>query len=335
MPPGSVTGDESNAPRAAPASVDYRRWPIEVLGCLRHHLPESLLEVILGAQEGTGDKMHPGAWYLTRARPRLIDALCRRCEMFLGTPDAEKVRVCLKRRSESSFGETRGGTVSRTAATSASRGREARARSTQSGTKGRLPATPASWGREVRARPTQSGTKGRLSATRGSSRGPAEGAGRGLGSTWRRASWDGARDGARGGALRGEALQELLADVRISCEQDIQSARTAALAAAQRAGASVTSRTRAATVVSELARNIVRYAGTGSVRLRVSARGLRIEAEDEGPGIAHLDEILSGRYRSKTGMGLGLIGTRRLAEEFHVETGEGRGTRVTAVLSLR
>jgi serine/threonine-protein kinase RsbT len=86
------------------------------------------------------------------------------------------------------------------------------------------------------------------------------------------------------------------------------------------------------TAVSELARNIARYVGDGRVRVCVDAEGERLVviAEDRGPGIPNLDEILAGRYRSRTGLGRGLIGVKKLADEFDIQTG-GDGTRVEVV----
>lgn len=76
------------------------------------------------------------------------------------------------------------------------------------------------------------------------------------------------------------------------------------------------------TSVSELARNIARYAHTGRVRFRVdtSAEMIVVIAEDTGPGISNLDEILAGEYRSRTGLGRGLLGSRDLADSFDIQT---------------
>lgn len=76
------------------------------------------------------------------------------------------------------------------------------------------------------------------------------------------------------------------------------------------------------TAVSELARNIARYAGSGRIRFRVDTNTefIVISAEDEGPGISNLDEILSGNYRSRTGLGRGLLGSRDLADHFDIRT---------------
>jgi serine/threonine-protein kinase RsbT len=76
------------------------------------------------------------------------------------------------------------------------------------------------------------------------------------------------------------------------------------------------------TAVSELARNIARYAGAGRMRFRVDTGSeyIIVTAEDEGPGISNLDEILSGNYRSRTGLGRGLLGSRELADHFDIHT---------------
>jgi serine/threonine-protein kinase RsbT len=77
------------------------------------------------------------------------------------------------------------------------------------------------------------------------------------------------------------------------------------------------------TAVSELARNIARYVGDGKVRFRIDTESQRliIVAEDKGPGISNLDDVMTGNYRSKTGLGRGLMGVRNLADEFDIDTG--------------
>lgn len=83
------------------------------------------------------------------------------------------------------------------------------------------------------------------------------------------------------------------------------------------------------TAVSEVARNIARYSQGGEVRFRVDTENERIViiAEDRGPGISNLEEILSGNYRSRTGLGRGLLGSRDLADSFDIETSPD-GTRI-------
>ena len=110
-------------------------------------------------------------------------------------------------------------------------------------------------------------------------------------------------------------------------------ARTGAKQLADMLGFSVPDAVKVATVVSELARNIVVYARTGSLELEVVATpraGIRITAIDQGPGIADVDLVLSGKYKSRTGMGLGLAGSKRLVDQLLVESAPGRGTKVVA-----
>ena len=124
--------------------------------------------------------------------------------------------------------------------------------------------------------------------------------------------------------------------VRILVEDDIARARSEARVLAVMLGFTLVGQTRLMTAVSELSRNIVQYAGEGVVELNPSTMppGLEIVARDHGPGIAKLQHILSGNYRSKLGMGLGLLGVKRLSERFDVQTEVGRGTKVTALLKV-
>ncbi len=126
-----------------------------------------------------------------------------------------------------------------------------------------------------------------------------------------------------------------LLTLAIQHEQDVVLARRRARQVAEALGFDGQSQTRIATVVSELVRNAFRYAGGGRLRFTVERDGgaadtqvLRIRVSDTGPGIPHLEQVLAGEFRSTTGMGMGLIGTRRLADEFHVETAAGHGTTV-------
>ena len=93
-----------------------------------------------------------------------------------------------------------------------------------------------------------------------------------------------------------------------------------------------------ATSVSEIARNAIRYAGGGHVEFGIEDvagdRHFAVRVVDTGAGIPNLDEILEGRYVSDTGMGLGLVGARRLMDSLHVLTEPGRGTTVTLTKAL-
>ncbi|HEX2643357.1 MAG TPA: ATP-binding protein [Thermoanaerobaculia bacterium] len=123
----------------------------------------------------------------------------------------------------------------------------------------------------------------------------------------------------------------------IELEKDIATARLEAWSEAVRIGLSKFSSVKVATAVSELARNIIFYAGKGTVELRSikDERGasLQIVASDQGPGIepSRLDEIWSGTYKSQRGMGKGLAAVKKLVDEFQLDTGPGRGTTVTCL----
>lgn len=123
-----------------------------------------------------------------------------------------------------------------------------------------------------------------------------------------------------------------LLSVRILREHDIVAARRRARQIAETLGFDATEQTRIATTVSELARNAFQYGRGGSVEYVVEGslapQLLIVRVTDDGPGIQNLDDVLSGRYRSRTGMGLGVLGARRLMDAFDVQTGP-TGTTVT------
>lgn len=119
-------------------------------------------------------------------------------------------------------------------------------------------------------------------------------------------------------------------------EGDVVIARQRAKQIAALLGLDTQNQTRVATAVSEIARNAFNYAGSGVVKYFVDnqARTLTIQVADEGPGIADLDAVLAGLYRSTTGMGLGILGARRLMDGFTIESGPGQGTVVTLTKAL-
>ena len=86
------------------------------------------------------------------------------------------------------------------------------------------------------------------------------------------------------------------------------------------------------TAASELSRNVWVHAGRGIARIRVLRNrnrvGLEIEFVDHGPGIADLNRALAGGFSTSKSLGLGLSGTKRLVDEFDIDTGLGRGTKV-------
>jgi serine/threonine-protein kinase RsbT len=123
--------------------------------------------------------------------------------------------------------------------------------------------------------------------------------------------------------------------VEVREEMDIGRVRAEARRICSGCGTSSFVMQRVATIVSELARNMVLYAGGGSLEISVAPDSMRIivTSKDAGPGIRNLDEVMSGEYKSKTGMGRGLLGTKRLADEFEIDTGP-TGTTVIVQVKL-
>jgi signal transduction histidine kinase len=129
-----------------------------------------------------------------------------------------------------------------------------------------------------------------------------------------------------------------LARVEIRYEQDVVHARQRARLIAEQLGFGRQDQTRISTCVSEIARNAHQYGQGGEVEFMLEATAhpprLTIAVRDHGPGIADLDTILEGRYTSRTGLGRGIVGSRRLLEYFHIDTRLGQGTTVTLGKSL-
>jgi signal transduction histidine kinase/CheY-like chemotaxis protein len=124
-------------------------------------------------------------------------------------------------------------------------------------------------------------------------------------------------------------LNILTIDIRY--EHDVVRARQKARTISAALKFDVQDQTRIATAVSECVRNVFQYVGSGRVEFRIDEtleRLLVIAIRDKGRGIANLSEILSGKYVSQTGMGVGMIGAKRLMDYFHVETAPGQGTTV-------
>ncbi len=120
--------------------------------------------------------------------------------------------------------------------------------------------------------------------------------------------------------------------VPISADPDIVAARSAARELAVRAGFTGADLTMLATAVSEVARNIVRFASNGEVTVELLERprpGIRVVARDTGPGIADVDRALQDGYSTYQGLGLGLPGARRLMDEFNIVSETGHGTTVS------
>ena len=118
--------------------------------------------------------------------------------------------------------------------------------------------------------------------------------------------------------------------VALRQEQDVVGARQRARQISGLLGFEGQDQVRIATAVSEIARNAFRYARGGEVEFAIdgdrSPQMLTVEVSDSGPGITDLDAILAGRYRSATGMGLGIVGARRLMDQCTIRTTSGGTT---------
>lgn len=118
----------------------------------------------------------------------------------------------------------------------------------------------------------------------------------------------------------------------VHSETDVVAVRQRAKQIAHLCGFGKQDQVRIATSVSELARNVINYAGGGKIYFSVEGdtapQILTVVIDDKGPGIPNLEQILAGDYVSPTGMGMGIIGARRLADRFDVKTG-ATGTQIT------
>jgi len=118
--------------------------------------------------------------------------------------------------------------------------------------------------------------------------------------------------------------------VQITSESDIVAARQEGRALGSTLGFSSSELTVIATAISEIARNIVKYARDGQITFSlvgsVPRRGLMIVAEDNGPGIADISLALQDGYSTSKSLGVGLPGAKRLMDEFEIDTELGKGT---------
>jgi serine/threonine-protein kinase RsbT len=119
----------------------------------------------------------------------------------------------------------------------------------------------------------------------------------------------------------------------IACEDDIVIVRRRARALAGERGFDAFAMAAVSTAASELARNTLTHGKGGFATIEVvlngQRAGVRMRFDDEGPGIAQLDRALAGGYSTANSLGLGLSGSRRLVDEFDIQSRPGNGTTVT------
>ena len=122
---------------------------------------------------------------------------------------------------------------------------------------------------------------------------------------------------------------------RIAESEDIVHVRQVVRTMMLRMGFSLVDQTKTVTATSELARNTVIYGGGGSMLMeRVQNDrygGIRLTFEDNGPGIADIEQAMKDGFTTGGGMGLGLGGAKRLSDEFEIESAPGKGTRIRLV----
>ncbi|MBY0122096.1 anti-sigma regulatory factor [Bacillus sp. S/N-304-OC-R1] len=117
----------------------------------------------------------------------------------------------------------------------------------------------------------------------------------------------------------------------IECEDDVYRASSIGKKVANEFGLNGSQQTKLVVSIMELSRNIVFYAGKGEIVIQTIPNGIEITATDQGPGIRNLDKILNHSYSSKTGLGLGVSGVKRLMDEFEISSCIKSGTKVRAV----
>ncbi len=120
--------------------------------------------------------------------------------------------------------------------------------------------------------------------------------------------------------------------IAVKVSNDIVTARQAGRELAAKLGFTLTDITMISTAISEVARNITSYAGTGEIRITVEdregRRALVVQAQDQGPGIQDIARALEDGYSTGRGLGLGLPGARRLMDRLVIESSPGQGTLV-------
>jgi serine/threonine-protein kinase RsbT len=128
-------------------------------------------------------------------------------------------------------------------------------------------------------------------------------------------------------------MMNVVAQIAIRADVDIISARERGRALAAELGFNRGQLALIATAISELARNILTYAGEGEIALDREElgekRGIVVIARDHGPGIVDVDLALQDGYSTSRSLGIGLPGVRRLMDEFELSSTPGSGTTVT------
>lgn len=121
--------------------------------------------------------------------------------------------------------------------------------------------------------------------------------------------------------------------IEITSDDDIVTSRTMAKDLAQKLGFGIVDQTKIATAISELTRNVVKYADEGMLNIETISQagrvGIELICEDRGPGIEDIEQAMQEGYSTGKGLGMGLCGAKKLMDEFEVTSEKGKGLRVT------
>ena len=123
--------------------------------------------------------------------------------------------------------------------------------------------------------------------------------------------------------------------MRIEKEQDVVLFRNRVKEFAVKIGMGLVNQTKLITAASELVRNMLKYAGGGSVLIEAITQGrdngIRLTFQDNGPGIKDIALAMKDGYSSGKSLGIGLPGTKRLVNEFDIKREVGQGTTVSII----
>lgn len=129
--------------------------------------------------------------------------------------------------------------------------------------------------------------------------------------------------------------QKILQNIKIENNMDLVKARQAIRNVALDLDYGIVNQTKLVTAVSELTRNVLLYARKGEIKIELietgTKKGLRITVTDEGPGIPDVDLAVTGGFSTGKGLGKGLSGTKKLMDDFSIQTEVGKGTEVVII----
>lgn len=129
--------------------------------------------------------------------------------------------------------------------------------------------------------------------------------------------------------------QKILQNIQIENNMDLVKARQTIRNIALDLDYGIVNQTKLVTAVSELTRNVLLYAGKGEIKIELietgTKKGLRITVTDEGPGISDVDLAVTDGFSTSKGLGKGLSGTKKLMDDFSIQTEDGKGTEVVII----